>query len=170
MFTENHPVTGWDIYVLDLSGTLEVRELIVTPFDEHTPEVSPEGRWLAYVSNRTGRNQVFVRPFLGDGPDVPVSVDGGTEPRWAPQTSELFFRDGTRMMVTRVLPDQEFLPGEPEELFDVAYGTTDATNYDVFPNGQRFVMIETDPQGDGRRIDVVLNWFSELQARVPTGR
>ncbi len=169
VFTENHPVRGYDLWVLDLSGErAEVRELVVTPFNEYHARVSPNGRWLAYTSDRTGRDQVYVRPALTDGEAVAISVGGGREPRWTRQTGELFFRNGDRMMVADVQVEGEFVASEPRVLFEAIYNAFDLSNYDVSPDGQQFVMIETDPQGDGRRLEVVQNWFEELKRLVPT--
>ena len=169
VFNEDHPVRGWDLWVLDLSGErAEVRELVVTPFNEYDARVSPNGRWLVYTSDRTGRDQVYVRPALTDGQAVAISVGGGTEPRWASQTGELFFRNGDRMMVADVQVEGEFVASEPRVLFEASYNAFDIVNYDVSPDGQQFVMIETDPQGDGRRLEIVLNWFEELKRLVPT--
>ena len=144
------------------------RELLVTPFDELDPRVSLDGRWLAYTSGRTGQDQVYVRPFPADGQAIAVSVDGGTGPRWAAGTSELFFRNGPRMMVTDVRTDGDFVVSDPRMLFEGSYDASDVVNYDVSSDGQQFVMIETDPQGDGRRLELVLNWFNELERLVPT--
>ena len=169
VYTEIHPVTGFDLWVLEVSSEpVAVRELVVTPFSEDDARISPNGRWVAYTSNRTGRSQVYVRPFPTDGNETAISVDGGTEPRWAEQTGELFFRRGQRMMVADVRTDGDFVFSEPRLLFEANYAVSDAVNYDVSPDGQQFVMIETDPQGDGRRVEVVQNWFEELKRLVPT--
>ena len=169
VFTEGHPETGTDLWLLDLSSDPVIaRELIVTPFDEIDPRVSPDGRWLAYRSNRTGPDQVFVRPFPGEGVDIAISLDGGTEPRWAAETGELFFRNGSLMMVTEVRTGGDFAAGEPRLLFDVDYGAVADVNYDVSPDGQQFVMIKIDPQGQGRRLEIVQGWFEELRRLVPT--
>ena len=165
---EVHPVTGSDLWVLDMSSEPGVlREFVVTPFSENLGRFSPNGRWVAYTSNRTGRSQVYVRPFPSDGTETAISVAGGTEPRWVEQTGELFFRDGQRMMVAEVQMDGEFITGQPQMLFEARYGASDLGSYDVSPDGQRFVMIETDLQGDGRRLEVVENWSQELLERVP---
>ena len=72
------------------------------------------------------------------------------------------------MMVAVVQADEEFVASEPRVLFEASYAASDDINYDVSPDGQRFVMIETDPQGDGRRLEIVQNWFEELERLVPT--
>ena len=97
-----------------------------------------------------------------------VSVDGGSEPRWSRETGELFFRSGRRMMVADVQTDGDLVVSEPRLLFEASYHASGVVNYDVSPDGQHFVMIETDPNGDGRRLEIVLNWFDELERLVPT--
>jgi len=72
------------------------------------------------------------------------------------------------MMVADVRTDGDFVVSEPRLLFEANYAVSDVVNYDVSPDGQQFVMIETDPQGDGRRLEVVQNWFEELKRLVPT--
>ena len=96
-----------------------------------------------------------------------ISVDGGSEPRWASETGELFFRNGRRMMVADGRTDGDFVVSDPRVLFEASYNASDDVNYDVSSDGQQFVMIETDPQGDGRRLELVLNWFEDVKERVP---
>ena len=168
VFTEQHPVTGNDLWLLDLAGEPPTsRELVVTPFSESDPRVSPDGRWLAYTSNRSGRAQVHVRPFGVDGADRTVSVDGGREPRWSGASGELFFRNGDLMLVADIQAGSDLIVSEPRVLFEGSYNAGDMVNYDVTHDGQTFVMIETDPRGDGRRLEIVQNWFDELQRLVP---
>ena len=84
MFAENHPVTGFDLWVWELSSEpIAVTELVVTPFNASDARFSPNDRWVAYTSDRTGRSQVYVRSFPTDADKTAISVDGGTEPRWA---------------------------------------------------------------------------------------
>ncbi len=169
VFTEQHPVTGNDLWLLDVSGEAPTaRELLVTPFSERDPRVSPDGRWLSYASNQTGSGQVYVRPFPAEGREIAVSVDGGRGLRWAAESGELFYRNGDRMMVADVQTRDELVITEPRVLFEATYNADDTYAYDVSPDGQQFVMIETDPRGDGRRLDVVQNWHEELKRLVPT--
>lgn len=164
VFVEFHPVRNGDLYLLDLSGPEpRVRELLVTPFEEREGQVSSDGRWLAYQSDRTGRREVYVRPFPDGGRDWLVSGQGGIWPRWAKDTGELFFRSGDSMMVVSL---QDGEPGPPRELFDAS--GFHPGHFDVAPDGQHLVMIETDPRGSGRRIEVVFGWLAELQRLAPS--
>jgi serine/threonine-protein kinase len=130
--------------------------------------LSPDGRWLAYASNPTGRRDIYVASF----PDMKsirlVSRDGGTEPRWAPNGRELFYKGGSHLMAVDVTPGPTFVSGVPRRLFPLG-GYRSARNrqqYDVSPDGRRFVMIQSPP--DTSRSDVVYveNWFDELRAKV----
>ena len=183
VFTEQHPVTRNDLWLLDLSTEPPTsRPLLVTPFSERDPRISPDGRWLAYQSDRTGRTQVHVRPYQSDrtgrtqvhvrpfrvdGSDRTISVNGGSEPRWSADSAEFFFRNGDLMMVADVQAGDNLVTSEPRVLFEARYDASDGINYDVSPDGKTFVMIETDPSGDGRRLEVILNWHEELKVRVP---
>ena len=116
-----------------------------------------------YVSDETGRREVYVQPLSGEGGKVPISTDGGQWPRWSPKGDELFYRRGRAMMVVPVDLEPSFRPGTPELLFDGPY----AEWFDVFPDGEHFAML-TIPQVDLKDITVVVNWAQELKRLVPT--
>ena len=99
MGTERTDRTVLDVAVLPLDETGEPIEFVRTDYEETGATFSPDESWIAYVSNRSGRAEVYARPFPGPGARVPVSVDGGREPIWSRDGTELFFRDGNRMMV-----------------------------------------------------------------------
>ena len=170
-YSSDNQVT-FDIGFLDLEKGGEVQALIETPFDERHPSVSPDGRWLVYVSDESGRNEVFVRPFpRGDG-KWQVSTEGGTEPRWAPNGREIFFRNGARMMSVPVSAGSRFEPGQPVLLFEANYRMDHADhlpNYDIAPDG-RFLMLQTVESAESNNIHVVLNWTEELKRLVPTDK
>jgi serine/threonine-protein kinase len=172
-------------------GTLEgskatLRPLLQTPFAEMWPEVSPDGRWLAYVSNESGRNEVYVQPFPGPGPRTQVSVNGGISPAWNPAGGELFFvtppdpdRPETRhMMVVPVHTHPTFRVGAPRPLFrisptDSSFWGIPARCYGVSADGQRFFAIregKVPPPPSVTQIHLVQNWLEEVKARVPTDR
>ena len=139
-----------------------------TPGFEGGGQFSPDGRWIAYASDESGQIQVYVRPFPGPDRKWQVSTQGGTSPRWNGNGRELFYRNGNKMMVVDVSTSPELALSQPRVLFEQRYAfgpTTTIANYDVSPDGQRFVMVK-DESGSGR-LNVVLNWFEELKARVP---
>lgn len=113
-------------------------------------------------------------PDCWSGGKVQISTDGGTEPVWNPTGRELFYRDGNKMMVVDVNLKEGFHASKPRMLFEGQFLPSPATarNYDVSPDGQRFLMIKLhEPAGaTPNQINMVFNWFEELKRRVPTGR
>lgn len=161
--------TRGDSVRVDLVG------LVGTPFDETTPAISPDGRWLAYVSEESGRHEVYVRPFPNTGSAKwQVSSNGGTEPVWARSGRELFFRSARDELVSvPVLPRETFAIGEQRVLFSTALFLADPASqvYDVSPGGQRFVMIRQALAGGvPEELIVVENFFEELKAKVKRSR
>ena len=133
---------------------------------------SPDGRWLAYQSDESGRQEIYVRPFPGPGGRWPISTDGGTEPVWARSGRELFYRNGDKMMSAAVETKSTF--GKPKLLFEGHYETTIYTllpNYDVSHDGQRFLMTKSSNQESVRtQLNLVLNWSEELRRLSPAGK
>jgi serine/threonine-protein kinase len=141
-------------------------------FDETAPRFSPDGHWIAYRSNESGRNEIYVRPYPGPGGKWQISTEGGTEPVWNPKGGELFYRNGNKMMAVDITSQPAFSAGKPRMLFEGAFALSprSSANYDVSPDGQRFLMVEASKQGQApEQINVVLNWFEELKRRVPAG-
>ncbi len=143
--------------------------LVATEFLETAPRVSPDGRWLAYVSNESGPREVYVRPFpnTNDGKWL-VSTDGGREPVWAHSGRELFYQEGQTLMSVEVLPGATFVTGERRMLFSTLGFRTNPNyqRYDVTPDDQRFVMIRTRGSQEAVELIVVENLFEELKAKV----
>ena len=145
-----------------------------TPFNETTGRLSPDGRWLAYLSDESGRYEVYVRPFPGPGPQYQISTEGGQELVWSPKGNELFYRVGAqrdKMMVVDVQTQSTFSAGKPRLLFEASYYTGGQTGaeYSVAPDGQHFLMMKAkDAQAAAlSQINVVQNWFEELKQKVP---
>jgi len=163
---------GYDILILNKEEDKEPQPFITTPNHECCSEFSPDGKWLAYVSNELGRNQVYVRPY--PGPDIKFLVseetEGGGEPVWSPDGRELFYRTGDKMMVVSIETEPTFRAGRPDVLFEGSYRSTPIPAgqqyYDITPDGQKFLMIKRDQAP--AQINVVLNWFEELKRLVPT--
>jgi len=172
-FIETNAATGSDIWVLRLSDR-KPQPFLVTPFNESVPRFSPDGHWLTYISNESGRNEVYAQPYPGPGGKWQISTEGGTEPVWNRNGRELFYRNGDKMMAVEIATQSGFVAGKPHMLFEGRYARTPATspNYDVSPDGQRFLMLKPDEQEAAAptQINVVLNWFEELKRRVPPGK
>jgi serine/threonine protein kinase/Tol biopolymer transport system component len=171
-FVEQMPATGRDIWLLPLDRDRAARPLIASPSDESAPRFSPDGRSLAYVSNETGRNEVYVRSVTDSSRTRPVSTDGGAEPVWARDGSELFYRTGTKMMAASVAAGAEMRIGTPRALFDGEFekGTIDAANYDVTAD-QRFVMVQAAERSTVQpTLHVLLHWFDRIASPSTSSR
>jgi hypothetical protein len=175
VFRYGNAAAGMDIGFKDLSTDTVNPELLATEFSEKAMVLSPDGRWLAYVSNAGGQDEVFVRPF----PDVAsglwtVSRGGGTEPLWSPAGGELFYRRGDGWMVaTTYEADSTFAVLGREALFDAGRFRAAANHrdYDVSSSGERFIMLAPYESGASTP-DVILvqNWFTELEEVLGRGR
>jgi Tol biopolymer transport system component len=146
----------------------QVQTIVATPAGEGSAAwVSPDGRWLAYTSDSTGRTEIWVRPIPGPGAAVRVSPNGGTEPLWARNGKELFYLESSNMMAVAVEAGAAFNFKPPTRLFESTYQRGEQPpSFDVAPDG-RFVMIKPDSSGDAP-ITVILNWTELLRQRGAT--
>jgi Tol biopolymer transport system component len=164
-FHERKPNGERDIWVVSPGN--EPVPFLLTPFDERLPRFSPDARWIAYVSDEAGRNDVYVQPFPGPGPKWLVSTDGGIDPVWSRDGRELFYRQGDQMMAVSVTSKIEFSAGRPRRLFEIRFDAGDnGPNYDVSPDGRWFVMPRSDQAVVPGELQLVLNWFGEVTARA----
>jgi len=143
--------------------------LVTDPAISTQLAISPDGRWLAWTGNPTGQREIYVAPFPDMSYTRVVSLDGGTEPRWARNGRELFYKSQGQLMVVPVAASESGLQfGSPRPLFSVRpyRSARNRPEYDVAPDGQYFLMIR-DVQGEGgREVFYVENWFAELKAKV----
>jgi serine/threonine-protein kinase len=160
--TEVHPNTLRDIWILSHDGSS--LPFLVTSASELAPAFSPNGKWLAYQSDASGRAEIYVQPFPGPGTRHLVSTNGGKEPVWSRDGRELFYRQNTAVMAVSV-EGGDFRAGAPKLLFDGPYqaDTTGHASYDVSPDGQKFLMIRNE-EGGLTELRVVLNFAEELKA------
>ena len=157
---------------MEQQGDRKPRPFLQTLSHEYQPAFSPNGRWLAYGSDESGRQEVYVRPFAGPGGKTQISTEGGVEPVWARNGRELFYRNGDKMMVAAVETEPVFAAAKPKLLFEGHYEADIMFNlergYDVSPDGQRFLMMKgTEQESDATQLNVVLNWADELRRLVP---
>jgi len=157
-----------NIHARRLRGDTTLVPLVVDAYTTTQAALSPDGRWLAHVSNATGQREVYVTPFPGGGSTRLVSRDGGTEPRWAHSGRELFYKSGNRMMAVPVTSGASLVTGVPRPLFSVEgyHGARNRQEYDVAPGDQRFLMIQLGSSGARAEATYVENWFAELRAKV----
>ena len=114
LFMEQSPETGWDLWVLPLEGDKKPVPYLQTEFEEVLGQFSPDGRWVAYASNESGRSEIYVQPYPADGGKWQVSTDGGIQPRWREDGKELFYLTGDdRVMTAEIEAGETFQPGVP---------------------------------------------------------
>jgi eukaryotic-like serine/threonine-protein kinase len=139
-----------------------------TPFNEKFAAFSPNGKWLAYISDQSGRDELWLHAYASSRPDVMVSTDGGTEPVWSPDGRELFFRRGVELRAVAIDPDNG-RTGPTTVVFVQPYelspAETGRPNYDVLPDGSAFVMVRSEPPVTHLRM--VFNWLDELRMQLP---
>ena len=160
-----------DVITLPLLPQSRQSGLVVGPADEYGAAVSPDGRWLAYHSDETGRSEVYVRDRSGSGARWQVSATGGEEPHWSHDGRELYFRMGNRLMAAAIDAGTTFQSATPRLLFEGVYNlrSDSLRSYDVDPKTGRFLMIRpADDSAVTPAIRVVVNWFEELRGQMPT--
>ena len=127
---------------------------------------SPDGLWIAYTSDQSGQNEVYVKRYPPTEERWTISTDFGKEPIWSPNGDELFYTRGGDMWSVAVHTESGSDPGPPVRLFEGRYLAVDGPDFDVAPDG-RFLLLKERPQPPPTQIHVVTNWFEELNERVP---
>jgi eukaryotic-like serine/threonine-protein kinase len=161
----NDPASSADLWLLRLGSQPEMRPFKQTPAAERQGTLSPDGHWMAYASNESGRSEIYVEPVPGPGGRWQISTNGGEQPRWVRTGREIVYRNGTKMMSAAVQTQPTFGAAKPIELFDRKFdrgGTVGG--YDVTPDGQTFVMTRSE-QANPTEIRVVVGWSAGEQAQ-----
>jgi serine/threonine protein kinase/Tol biopolymer transport system component len=166
-------LSNYDIGVVSMEGDRKWKALLNEKHHETAPEISHDGHWMAYCSNESGRDEVYVRTFPKvDAGKWQISMGGGRDPRWSRDGRQLFYRNEDAVMAAAVETEPAFRAGKSQLLFRGAYLSTEG--WDVHPDGKRFLMVkagEKAPSAEApRRINIVLNWLEELKQRVPAGK
>ncbi|MBI4480410.1 MAG: serine/threonine-protein kinase [Acidobacteria bacterium] len=177
LFHEIDPKTNYDIWVLPMEGERKPRVFLQTPAYEGNARLSPDGRWLSYGSDESGRFEVYVTPYPGPGGKWQISTDGGVEQMWSPDGKEIFYRTGSRrekFMVVDVQTQPTFSAGKPRLMFEGIYGSSIGigNTYSVSLDGKRFLMTRpvAEQQSALTQINLIQNWFEELRRRVPAAK
>jgi serine/threonine-protein kinase len=166
---ENTGTTGRDLSTMMMDSARTKRPYLAAQFDERSPTMSPDGRWLAYASNESGRDEIYVRAFPQPTGRWQVSVSGGTEPRWARTGGEIYYRSGDSLVSATVSVRPTFSVGAYRVLFTRPYfGDPSHAHYDVHPNNQGFAMVRAGAEPTS--LVVVLGWFEELRRRSAAQR
>jgi serine/threonine-protein kinase len=158
--------TARDIWVWSVDGNAQ--KVLASSANERGPAFSPDGSWLAYVSNESGRDEVYVRPYLGSGSGEVVSSGGGTEPVWSPNGGELLYWNNDQLLAVTIRTGPELKVSAPRVVLQGAFvrspPETGQPNYGVFPDGKSFVMVRTLDTA-AAHLHVVQNWFAQLRVR-----
>jgi serine/threonine-protein kinase len=159
----------YNLGLMEVGAGQDVRPLRNTQFTERFATVSPDGRYVAYESNESGRSEIYIQPFPAPGPRTQVTRDGGEAPLWA-ETSEFFYWNGNRLFAVPVRTTPELTIGEPQELFTASrYTTKTSREYDVTADGRRIIIAKIPEASEPREVQIVLNWFSELERLAGPG-
>jgi eukaryotic-like serine/threonine-protein kinase len=161
----NDPATSADIWLFNLDNQSDMRPFKQTVAAERQGSLSPDGRWMAYTSNESGRPEVYVEPVPGPGGRWQISTAGGEQPRWVRNGKEIVYRNGTKMMSASVQIQPGFAAAKPVELFDRKFDRGGSVGgYDVSPDGQTFVMTRAE-QANPTEIRVVVGWSAGQPAQ-----
>src|SRR5262249_9042538 len=157
----------WSLPVFPGAGAAKRKPMPSVQTNSWGAQISPDGVWLAYVSNESGTPQVYLQPFQGPGGKIQISTDAGNFPRWARNGRELFYRNGDKMMAVEIETKPVLRAGRPTVLFEGRYESSPVyvqpgTGYDVSPDGKRFLMIKPgSEQPASTQLQVVQDWFEE---------
>ncbi|MBC7788427.1 MAG: protein kinase [Anaerolineae bacterium] len=164
MGNELGPGSRIDIAIVRNGGRGPISPLVASQFNEQYVAVSPDGRWIAFVSDQSGQQQVYARPLEGEGDQIQVSLSGGNDALWGPDGREIFYRAATQLMVASVRTRPQFEVTSRRQLFEIGdiISTTTHTNYDISPDGRTFAMVRRSPS---TRVMVIQN-LPELVRRL----
>jgi hypothetical protein len=161
-----------------MSGDHTPQTLVQGPFNAGGARFSPDGHWMAYVADESGRNEIYLRPYPQAGPRIQISAEGGTSPVWSRNGRELFFRNGDQILAVSMTLGAQAVAGKPQVLFSkliaedasgLAYDII--ADFDVSADGQHFVMPRYSAEAHNPPGSIViLNWREELKRKMSAGK
>ena len=167
LFGRHNAMGTVGIYAISFDGSAKTQPFLQSTFNQSSPRFSPDGHWVVYQSNESGRYEIYVQPYPRPGGKWLISSEGGEYPRWALSGREIFFRSEDKMMVVPVETQPTFKAGTPRMLFQSANYLMQS-NYDVASDGQHFLMIkEKEAPASSKEVSIVLHWTDELQRLAP---
>ena len=159
-FQNNPPDTkrAWDIWIYSVAEK-KAFPFLQTEFAEASPHFSPDGKWLVYNSDESGRNEVYVQPFPSTGGKWQISADGGFKPKWSARGDEIFYVANSKLMAVKVKTGATFEAGVPEALFEGRAKSGPDTLYAPTADGQRFIINTALRDESNTPITLVQNWY-----------
>jgi len=163
-YLQLNPKTKYDLWVLPLEGDRKPFPFLQTQFNHNSGRFSPDGHWIAYDSDESGKYDVYVQTFPGPGGKWPISTKGGTRPQWGSEGKEIFYLSEGKLMAVKVKTGSTFEPGIPETLFDLrASRVVPNTGFAAAADGQRFIFLRQMEDTAPSLLNVVVNWNAELK-------
>ena len=165
-YHEEHPDSSLDIWLLKMNDR-KPEPFLQTRFNEHQAIFAPNGQWLAFVSDQSGQDEVYVRAFAGKSESLKVSSAGGKWPMWHPNGQQLYYRLGDKLMAVAITTKPKFSAATARELFA---RRSRGGRMNISHKSSRFLFVDADLAQEVSHLNVVLNWFEELNSKVPSGK
>jgi len=165
-YHEEHPDSSLDIWLLKMNDR-KPEPFLQTRFNERQPTFSPNGLWIAFVSDQSGQDEVYVRAFADKNESTNVSSAGGKWPMWHLNSQQLYYRFRDQLMAVAITTNPKFSAAPARELFVMH---TRGGQMNISPKSARFLFVEADLAQEVSQLNVVLNWFEELNSKVPSGK
>ena len=167
LFTNVGPNNQTDVSVLSVEGERKATPVVQSAFVESHGVFSPDGRRFAYDSNESGQSEIYLQEFPGPGVRVQVSSQGGSNPLWARNGRELFYRSGDKLMAVDIKTEPVFEIAVPRALFEGRYNLRGMGNYDVSADGRRFLLVKSGGSAPPvTQLNVILNWPDDVKQRA----
>jgi dipeptidyl aminopeptidase/acylaminoacyl peptidase len=168
LFTNDDPKNGTELWMLPPNGVPRV--WLSNGYVNGGARFSPDGHFVAYSSNTSGRFEVYVQSRDNPAERVQVSASGGGMPVWSSGGNELYFRQGNVIMKTNVIKTNGLSASVPERLFDGGWQLPQWFSFEVMPGGQEFLMVQQPREAIQTRIEIVLNWFTVLNEAIAANK